>query len=225
MVDAYNALILKVNTVISEKYDSDYPPLTDAQKAEMTTTEIELWEEKAKTGILANDSDLTFLAQELRTIFYERGNFSFSFEDIGITTSSNYADNGKLTFDRSAFETALMQDSDTVCEMFTSTATDSSGASISIMEQLKTIMDKYASTTGATKGILIEKAGHESAPTSLLSNTLLSQREAIDELLEAVRYRLEIAEERYRSQFTALEVYISEMNAQSSWLYDQMGNM
>ncbi len=225
MVDAYNALILKVNTVVSEKYDSDYPPLTDAQKAEMTETEIKLWEEKAKTGILSNDIDLTFLAQELRTIFYERGNFSFSFEDIGITTSTNYADNGKLTFDRTAFEKALMQDPDTVCEMFTSTAKDDSGTAISIMEQLKGVMDKYASTTGATKGILIEKAGHSSAPTSLLSNTLLNKKTEIDELLETVRARLETAQERYRSQFTQLEVYISEMNAQSSWLYDQMGSM
>lgn len=59
-VDAYNKLIGDLNTKISEEASfRKYPPLTSAQKKDMSDREIELWEEKAKTGLLRNDSNIS----------------------------------------------------------------------------------------------------------------------------------------------------------------------
>lgn len=51
-----------------EKSDgSRYKPLTDEDKADMTESEIKAYEEKAKTGILFMDRDLSSLYSALRS--------------------------------------------------------------------------------------------------------------------------------------------------------------
>lgn len=54
-VDDYNKIMDKIYDLVTEKKDSDYPPLTEAQKEEMSEDEIKDWEKKAKQGILRND--------------------------------------------------------------------------------------------------------------------------------------------------------------------------
>ncbi|WKB35254.1 flagellar filament capping protein FliD [Terrilactibacillus sp. S3-3] len=51
-VTQYNDAISQLNTQIGTAPDRDYPPLTDAQKAQMNTTDINNWNEKAEQGIL-----------------------------------------------------------------------------------------------------------------------------------------------------------------------------
>ena len=62
MVKDYNEMIELVNKEVSTKPNRSYEPLTDDQKADMTEDQIKKWEEKAKTGLLFNDSDLRGLA-------------------------------------------------------------------------------------------------------------------------------------------------------------------
>ena len=64
MVEDYNAIVSEVKKAYSdmplEKSDgSRYKPLTDEDKADMTESEIKAYEEKAKTGILFMDRDLS----------------------------------------------------------------------------------------------------------------------------------------------------------------------
>ncbi len=87
-----------------------------------------------------------------------------------------------------------------------------------IASNLKNTMDKYVKTMGATKGILIEKAGSTHAPTSVKSNSLQSEIDDIDKILENLKTRLKSEQDRYISQFTQLETLISQMNSQSSYL-------
>ena len=57
-VDEYNKLVEELTGMIKAKpVYRDYPPLTSAQKKEMSEREIELWEEKAKGGIVIKRSD------------------------------------------------------------------------------------------------------------------------------------------------------------------------
>jgi len=67
-VDDYNKVIEKLNGYTHEKatYKS-YAPLTEAQKKEMTEKEVELWEEKAKVGLLRNDKDISSFLGDMRT--------------------------------------------------------------------------------------------------------------------------------------------------------------
>ena len=87
-----------------------------------------------------------------------------------------------------------------------------------IAENLKNVMDTYVRTVGATKGVLIEKAGSVKAPTSVLTNAIYKQMEDIDKMITKLQTRLKTEQDRYIQQFTSLESIISQMNAQSSWL-------
>ena len=96
----------------------------------------------------------------------------------------------------------------------------SSGGAIS---RLKVQLDKYAGTTGATKGILIEKAGSQYSPTAALDNTLLNQMKEIDEQIEKWQDKMSNKVDYYTNKFTQLEVLIQQMNSQSSTLSGLMG--
>src|SRR5690606_30199904 len=61
-VDKYNEVVEKVSNKLTEKRYYDYQPLLDAQKEEMTEKEIELWEERARSGLLRGDNLLTSIA-------------------------------------------------------------------------------------------------------------------------------------------------------------------
>ncbi|RAN82501.1 hypothetical protein B5P41_35270, partial [Bacillus sp. SRB_28] len=54
-VDKYNDTIKSLNDKLGEKRNKDFSPLLDDQKKDMKDKEIELWEEKAKSGLLQSD--------------------------------------------------------------------------------------------------------------------------------------------------------------------------
>ncbi len=220
MVEAYNALVEASNTAVSEKRDRDYAPLTDEQKEEMTESEIESWEKKAKAGMLFGDTTISSLTSDLRQVFMSTSKDGFSLADIGITVSSDWEDNGKVTLDETALKTALEEDPENVQELFTEELTDNKLSTGGIMSRMKLITDKYAATTGSTKGKLITLAGNSSSPTSLLSNSLQDQMDDIEDLIDTLEDKLETERTRYQDQFTQLEVLMQKMNTQSSWLSD-----
>ncbi len=58
-----------VNKEVTTKPNRKYEPLTDEQKAEMKEDQIKKWEDKAKEGLLFNDTDLRSLTDSMRFIF------------------------------------------------------------------------------------------------------------------------------------------------------------
>lgn len=208
MVKEYNEILELVNTQLSTRPDRDYFPLTDEQKKEMSESEIKLWEEKAQAGILFGSSELRQLSDDLRWIISPADQQAM--EALGISVSESWQDNGKLAFDENKFKAALEKDPDAVKAAFTKDN--------GIATNLKNTMNKYVNTLGATKGILIEKAGSTHAPLSLLNNSLKTEIDDVDKILENLKARLKSEQDRYISQFTQLETLISQMNSQSSYL-------
>ena len=213
MVKDYNDMVDLVNNEYSTKRNRSYPPLTDEQKEEMTESEIKVWEEKAKTGMLFGDSDMSALSRELRTAFFSSGENMAALNEIGITSSSNWKDNGKIVIDEDKLKKAIEEDPANIKEQF----------SDGVMTRLKGITDKYAKTEGSTKGILIEKAGNIAAPLSLTKNTLLDSMNSIDKTVSNLKRTLSAEQNRYYKQFSNLETVISNLNMQSGWLAQQFG--
>ena len=220
MVEEYNEIIELVNKETGTKPNRNYPPLTSAQKEELSESEIKAWEEKAKEGLLFNDNDLKGLSNSLRFVLSPADQAAL--KKIGLTTSSTTSDNGKLSFDESAFRAALKSDPEGVKEMFTKEAVkDEDGNVVSqagIAVNMKTAFDKYAKTLGEPKGILIERAGSIKSPASITQNAVYKQLEEIDARIESLQDTLKMEQDRYIKQFTALESVIAQMNSQSSWL-------
>lgn len=92
MVEDYNAIVSEVKKAYSdmplEQSDgSKYKPLTDKDKEGMTESEIKAYEEKAKTGILFMDRDLSSLYNALRSAVAPGGADGSFLRSIGIKTS------------------------------------------------------------------------------------------------------------------------------------------
>lgn len=170
------------------------------------------------------DSDMRSLADSLR--FVIPSNLRSALSEIGISTSTDYSENGKLTIDESKLKAALESDPEKVRELFTASAQTEEDGTVTkggLMTHMKSIFDQYAGTTGSTKGILIERAGSEHSVTSVMDNALLDQMNEIDDKINRLLDQLTTEQDRYISQFTQLEQLISQMNSQSSWLTSMIG--
>ncbi len=240
-VDAYNTLIDSLNSIISEEYDSDYPPLTEDQKSEMSDDEIESWESTAKTGILEDDEYIEDLLDEMRLALYESvEGVGISLPDIGISTE-DYTDKGKLVIDEDVLKEALEEDTDAVISLFTQSSESypgtttgrdlsSSEAQVRYSEEglmyrlYDAIEDKISLSrdSNGNKGSLIELAGAE-GDSSETDNILYEEIEEYSEtLVDLEGWLLEKEEELY-DDYTTMETYLSEMNAELEALSSMLG--
>lgn len=232
-VEDYNKVLAEINEQYSTQpdHDNDYKPLTDDQKAELSEKQIEEYEEKAKQGLLFGDQDLGGLSNGLRFVFS-----NLDMDAIGISVSTSYSDKGKITLDETKLRAALASDPDAVASAFTDPlekkqVTNSDGttswvddtSSGGAMSRLKVQLDKYAATTGATKGILIEKAGSQYSPMALLQNTLQDKIDSYDDIIDSLTDKLNDKIDYYTSKFSKLETLIAQMNSQSSYLMSLSG--
>ncbi len=235
-VDAYNELISSLNSLLSESYDSDYPPLTDDQKAEMSDDEIESWEKKAKVGLLAGDTTMrSFLSNMRNAIINSVSGLSTSITSIGITTGT-YDEKGKLYIDEDTLKEAIQSNPEGVMTLFTQTSTsypgttsvrklNASARAIRTSEEgiayriYDILQDNISTITdrGGNKGLLLAKAGTEN-DTSDSDNMLTEQLEALQKRIAKEEDRLDAKEDQLYEQYTTLETYISTMNSQLSAL-------
>lgn len=226
----FNAIVTEVNTQVTTRPDSSYGPLTDEQKNEMSETSIENWEKKAKAGLLFNDSTMRELSMDIQSIFSKLMSNGASYDDlkkIGITYSEDYKDGGKLVFDESAFRSAMESDPELVSDIFTGGGDVSKGLMKTVEDTFTPYATRFASRNqvGNSKGSygrLIEEAGSEKVPTSLLNNQIYKEIKSKQELIEQLRAKLVTEQDRYISMFTTMETMINQMNSQSSWL-SQLG--
>lgn len=211
-VELYNGLIESMNSPIKEKKDHNYKPLTEAQKAAMSEDEIKKWEEKAKQGILRNDTAISSVVSNMRSSIYsisttKDSKFNALF-NIGITTSKDYNNGGKLEIDEKKLRNAIETNPEAVSDLFTrqegkNAANDKGGLIVQLRSIAKTGIDTISAKAG--------KEG-EVANTYTLGKTIKS----VDERIATWKDKLKAIEARYFKQFSAMEAAIQKANTQSS---------
>ncbi|GAA0318599.1 flagellar hook-associated protein 2 [Bacillus carboniphilus] len=212
-VDKYNEMIEKMNSKVDEKRYRDYQPLTSEQKEAMSEKEIELWEERAKSGTLRGDSVLQNGLNQMRRDLYTvvEGLTGVSqLAEIGIKTSSNYLEKGKLIIDEDKLRKAISDDPNGVYKLFNGATSNSEG-----------IVDRLRETLKGTMESIEKKAGKSSSTNQ--SFTIGRNLENIDDRISDFERRLLDIEDRYWRQFTAMEKAIQQSNQQSMFLMNQFG--
>ncbi|WP_313563079.1 flagellar filament capping protein FliD [Ruminiclostridium cellobioparum] len=238
-VDKYNELIDKINDKINEKVNRDYAPLTDEQKESLSEDQIEKWEEKAKSGLLKNDSILSGIVTQLRSALYAAvEGAGVSLSSIGITTSSNYEDKGKLVISESKLKEALTNRSEDISKLFTNSSTVSYYESINnstlksqrykesgIAQRFSDIIQdaiRTSTNNNGAKGSLLEKAGME-GDRSESTNLLYKEIMEFDSQIAEMNKRLLEKENALYEKFAKMESAMEKMNSQQSWLMQQFG--
>ncbi len=214
-VEDYNKLIEDLNKRIHEEATyKKYPPLTDAQEDQMTDKEIEKWNEKAKTGLLSKDSDISKFLQEMRTAIYTKIGDTPLLSDIGISSSSTWSDYGKLTIDKDKLTEALENDLKGVTDIFTGRN--------GLATRLSNACKKAASTSSASPGTIVSRAGAKGKATEK-NNTIYNQINSIKDKIKRLKEQYESRKTRYWDQFNSMESTLSNMNSTSSWISSMLG--
>ncbi|MBM6616316.1 flagellar hook-associated protein 2 [Bacillus sp. RD4P76] len=209
-VDKYNEIIGKINAKTSEERYRTYKPLTSEQKESMEDREIELWEERAKSGMLRGDTTLSSGLNKLRMDLYGSVNTGSTFNqlaEIGIKTSPNYLDKGKLIIDEAKLRDAISKDPNAVYNLFSNDGPT---------QEDKGVARRLRATISTTIKNIEQKAGN-----SLRTNSQFSIGKLImstDSSINAFEDRLIKIEDRYWRQFTAMEKAIQRSNEQSAFL-------
>jgi flagellar capping protein FliD len=214
-VEDYNKLIDKVYNLTTEKSEyREYSPLTDAQKKDMSESEVELWEKKAKTGLVRSDTNLVSLVTELRQSLFAQIDSSINLKDIGISSGA-YSDRGKLSIDTTKLSDALENRMDEVQALFTNKDNG-------LATKFKTILNKNVQTSIGNPGRLVLVAGIANTSTDV-KNSLNDRIKTIESTITNLQRMYDSQKERYWKQFSNLETAMSKLNSQSSWLTQQLG--
>ena len=223
-VEDYNKLIEEVYDYVDDEPDSDYYFLTDDDKEDMDLSESqeEKWEKMAKKGLLYNDSTLTSIMGKLRTAMYGTVNTAdggtISIFNIGISSSSNWQEHGKLTVDEDALAEAFSKYADEISTLFTDTENG-------IMSKVDTILDSAVKTTGSRyeKGLLVQKAGVAST-SSATDNAIYDELTRLQDLIDTLNDRYEKQQDRYWDIYSNMETQIGNLNSQTSSLSSLMSS-
>ncbi|MCM3743857.1 flagellar filament capping protein FliD [Sporosarcina luteola] len=213
-VDDYNKLIEDLNKQIREPKYRSFQPLSAEQKKDMKEKEIELWEEKAKSGTLRNDSDISALLTKMRSTLLVSVN-GMSLKDIGITTSSAYSENGKLVINEDKLKEAIAKDPNKVHQLFAYDASkDTDKTKNGLARLLRSAVDD-------TQKVIKDRAGIAGSVNHTFS--LGKSLESMNKQIERFEDRLKTTENRLWKQFTAMEKAIHRANSQSMSLMNAFG--
>lgn len=244
-IDEYNELVDKTNKLLKENRYRDYRPLTQEQKKAMEKEEIELWEEKAKSGLLRNDDIIQRTMLNIRQSLYEKSDeFSGPFSlltEIGISTESytQGSAGGKLVIDEKKLKEAIAQDPEGVMEfLFKESVPESKDKDGNVIPgELGGLVSRIYDGLMAGMEDIIKKSGPgedadlfrdvkfnilldfvtEQGSISMLDRDVIQYDRRIYDL-NAMLIR---KENSYYARFTAMERAISRMNQQSMWLMQQ----
>lgn len=118
-VEDYNTMLQSLQDKYYETKYGDYDVLTKAQEDAMTKEQVEKWNEKAKSGLLARDSYIGSIISKMREALSTpvdgvSGKYNSAF-NIGITTVT---DQGKIQLDEDKLKKALAAEPNSVYEIF-----------------------------------------------------------------------------------------------------------
>lgn len=227
-VKTYNGFIKDLTDQTREARYSDYPPLTDEQRKELSESEVKLWDEKAKSGLLSRDSILRDGLSSMRSLIYqsnpgvEDSDFDTLFK-IGITTTSNYNDGGMLEIDEDKLRKALTENPEAVEQLLTSTGDkngtvtkvdSNTGIESTVEGDTRGFVKKIRDSLTSFKLAIETKAGRSNMSDDkfAIGRDIKSTVERMDTL----KRRLETIEQTYWKQFTAMEQAMNKASEQAS---------
>ena len=219
-VTEYSSLINELDKLYNAESASDYEPLTDDEKEEMTDDEIEKWETKIKDSLLRRDSDIDTLASAMRSSMLKTYDVTtasgetktYSLSSFGIETLSYFdaAENEKNAFhlDGDEDDEYTSTNTDKLRAMIASDPSAVQGFFTQLIGGLYDGMNKISSSSN----------NYTSYGSFYSDKKLKSDLEDQEDKIEDWEDYLADIEDRYYSQFSAMETALGELNSQQSYL-------
>jgi flagellar hook-associated protein 2 len=205
-----------------------FMPLTQEQRRAMSQSEIDQWEEQARTGLLHRDDMLrrilSDMRQEMERVVTVNGQ-NISLANIGILPSRNVSQGGILEINMEALDKALADNMEGVAGLFTGEGvTHVDGRAVSgtlrggIGARLDTALNRYVTEWGT--GELSDRAGIVGRP-SQHNNAITRQIQDQDRRIDDMMNWLQRREAALFKQFSRLEVAMLQ-SQQQMMFWDQI---
>lgn len=229
-IDKYNEMIDKMNKKVNEEKYRDFQPLTDAQRKELSEDEVKKWEEKAMSGVLKNDSFLRDGMNSFRSAISSKIDTGYTYQSgtdtvalnymsqIGITTTSDFRDGGKLKIDETKLKKMLEEQPEGVYKLFTADAPGGTSTSGSGLDGFARQIQGFATTM---RDKISKVAGLDGAvsTTYRLGKSLAD----VDKSILSWEDKLTKKEDAYYRRFAAMEQAMNQANSQSATLANYLG--
>lgn len=224
-IESYNSLLATLHGKLNEDRHRSFLPLTDEQRKQFKDEghDIDEWTNKAKSGLLRNDTTLSRLLSDVRLAMsstLETSAGISSLADLGITQerySKGSDKNGALVIaDEAKLREAIENNVDDVINLFNQRGNgDNNLSDVGLGERL------YKSLKVALDD-LTYKAGNPNAKdevTSSLSKQIVNLGLSIDQQNQRM---LKIENNLYK-QFATMEAAMSRYASQSAYLMNAFG--
>lgn len=215
-ISEYNSILKTMNSYYNAASSRGYDVLTDEQKEAMTDDEVEKWEDKIKSSLLRRDDTLSSLISSFRNNMmgsYTASNGKkYSLSSLGIGTSTDYTENGLLHIKGDEDDSEYADEDNKLEKM--------------LLEDPDLVMEIM---TGLTNNLYSDLQKKSSSTTMSSIFTFYNDKEMNSQLSD---YKKEIAEwetklaeleNRYYSQFTAMEKAMASLNSQQSYFSSMLG--
>ena len=170
----------------------------------LSDDQAKLYNDKAKEGLLFGSNILGSLMDDLNRVFT-------GLSSVGISTSKDYREYGKLSFDEVKFSSSLETDNSKLKNLFNQ---DKTG----VFDKLDGMMKKYVNSSLVSPGLITREAGLASSNLSQINSNIYSRRASLEKELKSLNTRLSDQQDRYYKRFTKMEKLISQYQSQSSYL-------
>jgi flagellar hook-associated protein 2 len=240
-VEDYNSLVQMLHDLTttprprSDKF-TFYDPLTEDQKKELSEREIDLWENKAKTGLLHRDDIISRIQSQLREMIYNpvinarnANGEKISLFDIGITTSGANGNIGLLQIHEEKLRSALESNPAGVRDLFiandfnidTNSVEGRSRSMRSINSGLASRLDSIIGNALEHGGSIRTRAGIEGT-ASVRDNAMEYEMKEFERRIADMMVQLARKEHSYFMMFSRMENALAQSNRQMDSMMSMM---
>ncbi len=220
-ITQYNEIIKAMDGAYNADSSKGYEPLTDEERESMTEDQIEKWESKIKDSVLRRDDTLSSVTSVMKTamqsIFTINGQ-KYSLASFGINTASYFStdadEKGVYHIDGNSEDSTTSSKSNKLMSAITSDPE----AVVSFFTSLT--KDLYSKL--GTKYKYIE--GIRSSDKVYDDKLMDSQIDDYEDEIKKLEKKFTAMEDKYYSQFSAMETALAKLQKNSSALTGLLGS-
>lgn len=227
-VEDYNNLLDYFNDKLSEQRYSDYKPLSSKQEEQMTETQINKWNEKAKSGLLYHDTTLQGIVNNMRdALFAPVEAADGKYNSAGAIGISSVTIKGHIMLDEEVLRKALAEEPNSVYQIFASDQDSSYVAGSTNKKPITSAQKKldYANTGIANRLTSVMREGlntvSDHAGTSKDSNDQSYLGKLITNLqtkMSTFKTQMSAYESMLYKRYDAMEVALQSFGVQLNYI-------
>lgn len=217
-ITEYNSILKTMNTYYDAASASSYEVLTDEQKEAMSDDEVDKWNTKIKDSLLRRDSTLSSLISVMKTDMmgsYKASNGkTYSLANLGISTSSkNYNEGGLLHIKGDEDDDEFADSTNTLMKMLEEDPDTVKEVLSGLASNLYDSLNKKMSTSTMSSALTFYNDKEMASQLSDYKKEILNWESKLSDM-----------EEKYYSQFSAMETALAKLQSQQNTLSSYLGS-